>query len=184
LYSHKILATVSIISVLSILLIATIPHTRGVQFFLAGWDYPDEYGQGLSTVYIQTNETGSWVTYPDTGRGHVWFSSTDESFVPLNYSTNMALRLNIYARINHTLHDFGPDPADNASARAIMRVGLTLSNRSGIVFSLENMTWSGEVYYIGELSPDRWEIGYLDIVEVILQPATTYTLRFTYEILC
>jgi hypothetical protein len=182
LFRKRILVAILVITLLGVILVVNIPQTRGGQFFLAGWDYPDEYGQGLSTVYIQTNETGSWVTYPDTGRGHAWFSSNDEAYVPLNYSANMALRLSIYARINHTLHDFGPDPSENASARAIMRVGLTLSNRTGIIFALENMTWSGEVYYIGELSPDRWEIGYLDIVEVILQPATIYFLRFTYEI--
>lgn len=178
-FRKRILVAILVITLLGVILVVNIPQTRGVQFFLSGWDYPDEYGQGIEVLWLQTNETGSWVTFPDTGRGHLWFLSDDDTSIALNYSSNMALRVEVDANINHTLFSFGPDKSENASARAIMRVGLTLSNRSGVIFSLDNMTWGGNCY---DDSATVWAIDYVDIVDVILQPATIYFLRFTYEI--
>lgn len=174
---HRVVAVVTAFMILGVFL-TRLPQAQA-HFVIAGWDFPDEYGQGIEVLWLQENSTGSWVTYPDTGRGHLWFLSDDETTIPLNYTANTALRVEADVNINHTLFSFGPDKSENASARAIMRVGLTVSSPYGILFSLENMTWGGNVY---DDSATVWTIDYVDIIEVIIEPGTIYVVRFVYEI--
>ena len=42
------------------ILFASVPPAKA-QFTLAGWDYPDTYGQGIESIEVFENSTGSWV---------------------------------------------------------------------------------------------------------------------------
>ena len=57
----RIFASVGLIMLVSIFLIAT--PTRGAKFVLAAWDYPDDYGQGIESIYVAHNKSGSFVDF-------------------------------------------------------------------------------------------------------------------------
>jgi len=145
------------------------------RFIISSWDYPDEYGQGIEVVWPYENSTGSWVPLHDPAFVF-WY---EETIFEVNATGNNALKIGVSANINHTLFDFGPDKADNASARAIMRVGIEVSNSSDIVFSLSNMTWDGSVF---DDTATTWAISYADVINVLLVAGQIYTATITYEV--
>lgn len=145
------------------------------KFIISSWEYPDEYGQGIEVVWPYENSTGSWVPLHDPAFVF-WY---EETLFEVNATGNNALKIGVSANINHTLFDFGPDKADNASARAIMRVGIEVSNSSDIVFSLSNMTWDGSVF---DDTATTWAISYADVINVLLVAGQIYTATITYEV--
>lgn len=142
---------------------------------LAGWDYPDEYGHGIEVLWFYENSTGSWV--PILTPAFI-FSDADLR-IEVNYTANTAIKLIMTCNINHSLFDFGPDKSENASARAIMRTSIEVSNISGVVFSQQNMTWDGSVF---DDTESTWAISYEVVINVIIEGGTIYTAIVTYEV--
>lgn len=171
---HRIVAVVTIVLILGVFL-TRLPQTNA-QFIIAGWDYDDGYGQGIEVVFIHENSTGTFLAIFDPA--YIFWN--EETTLSLNYTPDTALKFYVSANINHTLFDFGPDKSENASARAIMRVGITVSTPYGIVYSNDDLDWDGTCF---DDTATTWAISYEVVVDVIIQAGTTYVVRFTYEIL-
>ena len=161
--------------VLTLGILVTSIQPAKAQFVLASWGYPDEYGQGIEVVWPYENSTGSWVALHDPAFVF-WY---EETLFEVNATGNNALKIGVSANINHTLFDFGPDKSDNASARAIMRVGIEVRNTSEIVFSQANMTWDGTCF---DDTATTWAISYEVVVNVLLVAGQIYTVTVTYEV--
>ena len=171
----RIVAVVMIFLILGVFL-TRLPQTNA-QFVIAGWDYPDEYGQGIGVLWGYTNDTGSWIKI----REDASFSPHEDTTVSINYTEDTAFQFIVTCFINHSLFDFGPDPNENASALAITRVGVEFSsNTHGLLFSFENMTWYGTLF---EYDDYIWSLSYEIVIDHIIQAGTIYTVRFYYEIL-
>ncbi len=154
--------------------VSTIPPAKA-QFVIASWDYPDEYGQGIELVYIHENSTGSWVAVLDPA----FVSWNEDSTIEINATPNTAIRLIPVVNINHTLFDFGPDKSENASARAIIRVGIEFVSLGETLFSQDNLTWDGSVF---DDTDTTWAIGYTVIINVLLVSGLIYIVTITYEV--
>ena len=168
----KIVASFMI--VLMVLIMVPRP-TQSAQFVIAGWEYDDGYGQGIELLWAYENSTSSWVAIFDPAFVF-WYEGAS---IELNWTPNTALKIIATANINHTLFAFGPDKSENASARAIMRVGIEVFVLNEIVFSQDNMAWEGSVFNDTDTT---WAISYEAVINVILVPATTYVVLCTYEI--
>ena len=173
-YRHRILAVVTIIMIVAVVLVGR-PQQTNAQFVIAGWEYDDGYGQGIEVVYVHENSTGSWVAVLDPAFVF-WY---EETTIDLNATPNTALRVRPSANINHTHFNFGPDKSENASARAIMRVGIEVTVAGETVFSLDNLTWEGSVF---DDTATTWSISYDVIIDVLLVAGTIYVVRLNYEI--
>lgn len=140
------------------------------KFILAGWEYPDGYGEGISSVYMHENSTGSWVAVKEPA----FFLSTDSTTVDV--LPNGHLRLQPSARINHTLRGL----STYAEAKAIMRVSVYVTMDGDDVFSQQNLTLEGGE---GVATPTTWWIAYEVILPFVLSVSLSYySIYFTYEI--
>jgi hypothetical protein len=182
-----LIAAFVIVTIIGCLIVGSILHVRtshtttiiepskNATFVLSGWGYPDEYGQGIEVVWPYENSTGSWVALRDPAFVF-WYEDTT---FEVNATPNTALKIIATANINHTLFDFGPDKSENASARAIMRVGIEVITSNGTVFSQNNMTWDGTCF---DDTATTWSISYEAVVDVLVIAGTIYTATITYEV--
>lgn len=173
--SRRIAASGIIIMIITIVLVGLPSQTQGAKFVLAGWDYDDGYGQGIEVVWPYENSTGSWVAICDPA--FVFWN--EETTIELNSTPNTALKIIATCNINHTLFDFGPDKSENASARAVMRVGIEMTNLGETVFSQENMTWDGTCF---DDTATTWSISYEAVLNFLLVGGEIYTVTITYEV--
>ena len=130
-HRNKIIASVFVLLTSSILLIASIPPVAAeAQFVLAGWDFPDEYGQGISTWYAQSNATGSWVSIDSAGY-------LDVTRPPIPWNVSQAIRILIWSALNKTLVDVeGLEAGKN-----YIRHSVTVTNSlDAEVFTQQNLT--------------------------------------------
>lgn len=141
------------------------------KFILAGWDYPDEYGQGISSVYVHENSTGSWEPVYDPA----FLLSTDSSELEMPADEATAIRLQPSARINHTLHSLG----DYDDAKAIMRLNVTVWHLDEVIFSKQNLTLEGAE---GVATATTWWIAYEVVLDFLIQEYQIYVIELTYEI--
>lgn len=172
-YRKKVIV-ISIVLLTVSILIVNIPSTKA-QFVIAGWDYDDGYGQGIEVLWFHENSTGSWVAIFDPAFVF-WY---EETVFELNATPDTALKIIVGCRINHTLFDFGPDKSENASARAIMRTSIEVTNIGKTVFSQQNLTWDGTCF---DDTATTWSISYEVVINVLLVAGQTYRAVITYEI--
>ena len=139
----RIFASVGLIMLVSIFLIAT--PTRGAKFVLAAWDYPDDYGQGIESIYVAHNKSGSFVDFAGSP-----YSSGDDTTIDLFSGGGYHLRLIIYSYLNRSYMGL-PEPW-NQGHRYIQH-DITVSNPSAVVFSQQNFTYDA---FGGTADPVEW----------------------------
>ena len=71
------------------------PQVKGVQFYIASWSYPDEFGQGMQTWYAMSNATGSWETFEQ--------GTYDETTPPIHWNVSQAIKISVWVSMNYTL---------------------------------------------------------------------------------
>jgi len=121
-----------------------------VQFVLASWEFPDEYGQGIQGFRIYENSTGSWefqgfwvgelyvyYFYPELGHS-----------LSFNWSVGRSIKLRIYTILNGTL----TGATDAADGRNYHRHSVIVVNQGATIFTQQNFTYSlgggaGPLYY-------------------------------------
>ena len=146
--------------------------TESAKFVLSGWTYPDDYGQGISSIYLHENSTGSWVAVLDPA----FILPSDSSTIEIpNVTENTALRLQPSVRINHTLHDLNTIE----EAYNIIRLDITVSCLGEVIFSKQNLTLEGAY---GDATATTWWISYEVIIDVLIVAGEIYTATLGYEI--
>ena len=153
-------------------LLISIPPAKA-QIILATWEYDNGYGEGIEVIYISENSTGSFLGIYDGPAYTLW---NDLRPLELNHTANTVIKIWPYVNLNHTLRGL----SDNASAFAIMRVGVVVSVGSNTsYFSQENLTWSDVVY---DDTPTTWSFGCWVILPFLITSGVTYVITLTYEI--
>jgi hypothetical protein len=134
------------------------------QFIVASWEYPDEYGQGISTIMLY--EDGDL-------EGFCNYNNASNEFI-ISEGDNITLRVTTY--INQTVVGVGTVEAGKAYIRHSIVIS-TPSNSS--FFSQQNFT-----YYSGALVPPTNRIVYTYTVwlNVVWVAGTTYTATITFEV--
>jgi len=168
-----------IVMILTILLVRFPSPIQGAQFVIAGWSFPDEYGQGVYIVTPYQNSSGSFVTIPnpETGIGTCYWNNA--TTYNLNFTANTALRFDARVLLNYTRLGLS-HPADNVTGRNYLRVNLEMFLASESVFSLQNMTYDS---LWGLYETGLWWYAYVDIVDFILVAGQIYTVVITLEVL-
>lgn len=170
-YNRKIVASVSLIAIVGLLLVGTLPVTRGAQFVLASWDYPDEYGQGISGISISQNISG-WVPVTPWG----WGPNNEKDVFVINY-TATGIKITVWCELNNTV--VGADSFDDGKNYLRHSVNITIvgDRASGTIFSKENFTYLGGT----DLDPMFYYIYDVDIPLSVVG-GLTYKAVVHYEI--
>jgi len=163
---RSISKTAIIILVISVFLVASIQPTRA-PFVLASWDFPDEYGQGIDTITVYENSTGSWVS--------VGNYDYDEASV-LDWEVGVAIKLKVWTWFNSTLTGAG----STNEGKNYQRHNVTVTDFSDtIVFSQQNFT---VVFYdYGEPSSMWYYTGSV-VLNFLPEAGEYYMVTVVYEI--
>ena len=140
------------------------------QFVLSEIPTDNEYGEGISAVYVHENSTGSWIAVKDPA----YFLPSDDTTVDVN--AGGLLNITPTPTINHTLREL----STYDEARAIMRLSIEVLNLGEVVFSQQNLTAleDGE----GTQTSTTWWIAYVVVVPIVLVAGEIYVVTLTYEI--
>jgi hypothetical protein len=170
------------VSIVLILLFALFPlitqqptQTKTAKFIIAGWSYPDEYGQGIRNIAIEQYSNGSWVglTVPSPPKGYYYYSS--EYIITTGEGSNGSLWLNVQCWLNGTL--CGIDNINDGPA--LIRHIITVTNLTGLtVFYQENFTLTYQTDYLAPLYFYQYEV-FTDFTPITGQ---IYTATITYEV--
>jgi hypothetical protein len=149
---------------------ASVP-TAKAQFTLAAWDYPDEYGQGIATINIEHNTTGSWLpsSWVDATRDY------DESS-EVSWNVSIFIKLTVRTWFNSTL----TGSSDFTEGKNHHRHNITVTRSNGtIVFSQSNFTYGG---CYPAINPPMWLYYYDVILNFLPEYGEIYTVTITYEV--
>ena len=175
-FRTKFFAWVVVMSLVLMIGVSTIPQAKA-QFIIAelGSNFPDEYGQGIKNVYLYENSTGAWVaifpsevlTFPE---------NNSDTTITLNYTENTAIELIIGCSINHTYHGL----STFQEALDMMRVNITVYSVGQTIFSQNNLTWGGGLFFNDTAS--TWRTHFEVVINVLITTSSIYTVFVTYEV--
>ncbi len=126
-YKYRIVGVVLLLLTVSIFPITTQQPTptKTAKFVLAGWDYPDEYGQGIYRVTIEQYSNGGWVAVV-VGGVQGWAGDPIEYNITNGEGSNGTLRINVHSYLNGTLCGI----SDVNDGPALIRHNITVSTPS------------------------------------------------------
>ena len=165
-YNRRLVLAIALIMMVSILVIAT-PQPTTAKFVLAGWDYPDEYGQGIEYVKVLQNGTGSYVELSESP-----INPTDN--VALEVDSDGFLQIRVLTWLNKTycgIENIG-------AAYAIFRHSINVTLQGENVFSQQNFT---KISASGAGDPMFW-FYYQVIIDILPISGKIYTVVVDYEI--
>lgn len=153
-----------LITVFVCALLVVTPKSANAQFIVASWDYPDEYGQGISTILM----------YIDGDlEGFCNYNNASNEFI-ISEGGNITLRVTTY--INQTT--VGVSTVEDGKLYIRHSVVVTTPSNSSL-FSKQNFT-----YYDGALVPPTNRITYTYIIwlDVLWVAGTVYTATINFEV--
>ena len=186
-YNRSKILAFAVLICLPLSLLATIPiynneevSKEPAKFVLAGWSYPDEYGQGIYMFRFYENSTGSWVAAPwyyvgGELDGLTFYSLHSYDPYALNWSSGVSMKIRVYTTLNQTLVGV----ASTAEGQNYLRHNVNVASGSNSsIFSQQNFT-----YYD---ATDTTGYNYAYVYDVILDfiPAefSTYVITVNYEV--
>ena len=171
----KVLALVILVLTLSLIVAyheskvvtkSTTIEPTNPRFVISSWDYPaDEYGQGISSIIVYENSTGSWIPFTTI--------NYNESGV-IEWNVSLGIKIRCVTWMNSTLTGGG----SLELSTNYLRHNVNVTNLAGTsVFSKQNFTYFSKSYL-----DDR----YFHLYEVVLDFLPTYgeiyTVTVIYEV--
>ena len=164
--------TVIVFVLLFSLLLITTPQNVSSQFVIASWDYPDEYGQGIESLEVFSNQTGSWLPANWAGDAErEYFESSD-----FDWNASIFIKLSCWTWFNSTLT--GATDWEDGENYHRHRVDVTTINGT-VVFSQQNFTFASA---FPAIDPPMWYYEYEVILNFLPIAGEIYTVIVTYEI--
>ena len=134
-------------------------------FVISSWSYPDEYGQGISGIFITENSTGDWLTF-----GTIDYDDVTE----IEWNASLFIRLTCFAHFNNTL----VGAVDVADGKNYHRHNVTVTSSGVTVFSQQNFTYISGIDY----SDPIWDYSYFVILNFLPEQGQIYVVTVTYEV--
>ena len=167
---------------LSVLFIPTLQTpTEEIQpkffFTIAGWDYPDEYSQGVYYFVITENSTGSWVFVCSYYHNYTSYGGYTTTGNVIEFENKGSVKFTATVFINSTVLGIS-DPNDGAG---LIRMNCTVTNthNNQIVWSKANITrWVGVEDDMGD---GRYRYAFTDVMNFIPVFGGYYEAVFTFE---
>lgn len=165
-YKRRIVVSVSIILIVSVLLIAT-PRQTNAQFIIASWSFPDEYGQGIYDFDVFENSTGSWQNVGGP-------TEYDEENV-FDWYTDSSIKIKAWSYFNSTL----TGAATTNEGKLYQRHNVTVALVGGsTVFSQQNFTYLD----VNTGEAPMWVYSYDVVLNFVPVGGAYYTVVVVYEI--
>ena len=165
---NKKKVSVIILTVLTLLILTALIPPAKAQFVLSGWEFPDDYGQGIEGFEIFENSTAAWVQVNG-------YHPYDETQVH-EWNVSVAIKLRCYTWFNSTL----TGAADLAEGKNFQRHNVTVTDiADNIVFSQENFTY---FFSDDSIDPPMWFYGYEVVLNFLPLNGEIYTVTVTYEV--
>ena len=168
---NKLIGLALIASICAMLLVTIQPiqANPNPQFIVAGWAYPDEYGQGIEEISIYENSTGAWQPAND---GVPYYYS--DNYV-LNWNVSVAIKLYVHTWFNNTV--IGAD--DITDGKNYLQHNVTVTQLNGtIVFSQQNFTLQA----MNAGDDPMWFYNYYVVLNFLPVYGEIYTVTVTYEL--
>jgi len=175
LYEKRIVSTLSLIVLISLLLVVTPQPANSAKFILAGWDYPDEYGQGIRNVAMEQYTNGEWValTAPSPPKGYYYSSSVFN--ITDGEGSNGSILIGVQSYLNATLCGI----SDINDGPALIRHTITVSTaQNSSVFYQENFTLTYQTDAYAPMYFYQYEV----VTDFTPLEFMIYTAIITYEI--
>jgi len=170
--NKKTLIAVMTVTILSVLLIAT-PRPAYAQFVLSSWDYPDEYGQGISRFFIHENSSGSWSMW-----GGIYYQYDDSDAHYFQWNASVFIKLRVVTWINATLLGLTGAGEHYSDGIPYFRHNVTVTTLDETIFTKSNFTYTfGSTYFT-----PMWYYEYDVILDFLPLEGYTYTVTITYEV--
>ena len=163
--SDRKVTVVMVVLVMSIFLVR--PPQTTAQFVIAGWDYPDEYGQGIFMFQFYENSTGSWVL---TSSNLTYGGSPNEVELP----SGIGIRLRCWTHFNYTHAQVGSVELGKNYQQHSISVALL----GETVFSQQNFTFGSGI----SGPPDLYAYSYDVVLDIIPIAGVIYTVNVNYEV--
>ncbi len=158
---------ISLLTVLVISIIIIVPiQPVNAQFVLSGWDYPDEYGQGMFKILVFENSTESWV---QVGNWLYYYNSTSFDWV-----AGVGIKIRVLTTLNSTL----TGASDVEDGKNYFRHRVNVTSVGIPVFSQQNFTQSGEPDEEGDL----YFYDYAVVLDFRPIDGNIYVVTITYEV--
>ena len=143
-------------------------QTDNPKFVLASWDYPDEHGQGIESIYVWHNVSGAWVEFPDSP----FYSSDSTEF---NATAGENLKVQVYSWLNRSYIGL-PEPW-NQGHKYIRHSVVVSTSANSSVFSQQNFTYDA---FGGTADPVEW-YRHTVILDFLPVAGEIYTITIDYE---
>ena len=157
---------------MSLLLVATptanAPQPRNPRFVIAGWDHPDQYGQGIYAITVSQNISGSWI-------GIANLYSYNSTIVEINATENIQIQFRGWLNnsvVGATSLEDGKNYVRH-SADIYEGTGHLLFSRQGGVCTYSH------IYS----DPNMFQYYYDLTLDLSPQAGHTYTVDLNYEVL-
>lgn len=163
-HRKKILASILVSLTVAMLAVSVPPATA--QFALAEWDYPDEYGQGVRSIAVYENSTGSWLV--------AWSFVYYDTSTTIRWNASVGIKLRVWSYFNSTLTGV----SSGTEGRDYIQHDVVVTNSSGLtVFSQQNFT-----FYTVDDAGLIYEYFYDVVLDFLPQNGQVYTATVTHEI--
>lgn len=171
-YKKRILGIFLVILTVSVMGISMIPQAEArPKFILSGWSYPDSYGQGIESIQIYENSSGS---FSEITESPVQYDSS-QSEATLEWTAGVAIRLDVWTMLNCTL----VGAASRTEGRNYNRHYVIVTDSSdNTVFSQQNFTY----YYSNEDNYPLYTYVYRVTLDFLPETGEVYTVTIMYEI--
>lgn len=162
--------------------VVLVPPTRA-QFVIAEWNYPDEYGQGISGLKCWENSTGSWVGapyythyYPDYHEelGAFYYLNYYQVSYFYNWSAGVAIKIRVDTLFNATL----TGAEDLADGQNFQQHNVTVTHLGSVIFSQQNFTYVDS----SDVTDPMYYYEYSVILNFLPEYGEIYTVTITYEV--
>lgn len=164
----KKLSGLAVVSVVLVVLLAAMPRSANAQFVVAGWSFPDAYGQGIEGFEFYENSSGSWEMVGN------YYGYDDAEVV--EWDAGVGIKLVCYTWFNSTLTGAG----SSNEGKLLQRHNVTVTTRQGYhVFSQQNFTFQSVDTGI---DPPLWFYGYYVILNFIPQQYEGYRIVVYYDV--
>ena len=141
------------------------PQPNNPRFVIASWDHPDEYGQGIDTITVYENSTGSWVSV-----GNYDYDEASS----LEWNESVGIKLKVWTWFNSTLVNV----STTNEGKLYQRHSVNVTNLGTTVFSQQNFTYSN-VYTD---SAPMWYYVYDVVLNFLPLAGEIYTVTVNYDV--
>lgn len=141
------------------------------KFIISGWAYPDSYDQGIESIQIYENSTGSFVEIDESPV----FYDASQAECSFDWEVGVGIRLDVWTYLNSTLLGISSRTTGQLYQRHYV---IVTDSSDNTVFSQQNFTY----IYSDQDNDPLYLYAYRITLDFLPLIAEIYTVEIMYEI--